>query len=403
MLPKEFSIIQDLVKCLSGIDLEVFRGKENVIQALHSHLSADILYAQLGRDLSSALDRLRPGCIYEICGLFQLQYILIWDPETDWYLAAGPCRSEKLSEPDIRSQLRELGISLRMGENVIHYLDHVPLVSYEIYHQLGVLLARCLDDTDAPVRYQRIRYDWNINNRHTLLFSDQYAELTQIRQVELRYENSAALTEAVKQGNLSLAYHFLREMSAEADAFTRNPDPLRNRKNLCIVLNTQLRYALEEVGVHPFLLDNVSGAIGMQIEKLQTVEEGYRLVSDTLRQYCELVQEQAYPGLSPFIHLTVTYIKSHLTENITVKETAKALLVNPDYLSHKFHQEMRISFIDFINRERTAQAAALLSRTALQIQQISSAVGYNNTSYFARQFARFYNMTPRDYRKSGAI
>ena len=76
-------------------------------------------------------------------------------------------------------------------------------------------------------------------------------------------------------------------------------------------------------------------------------------------------------------------------------------MVNANYLSDQFHKEMGMTFIDFVNRERTMQAASLLKHTNLQIQQIAAAVGYNNTSYFAKQFVRFCHMTPRSFRNSG--
>jgi AraC-like DNA-binding protein len=60
---------------------------------------------------------------------------------------------------------------------------------------------------------------------------------------------------------------------------------------------------------------------------------------------------------------------------------------------------MGMTFIDFVNKERTDQAASLLRHTNLQIQQISAAVGFNNTSYFAKQFLRFQGVSPSLYRR----
>ena len=88
-----------------------------------------------------------------------------------------------------------------------------------------------------------------------------------------------------------------------------------------------------------------------------------------------------------------------MADNLTVKDTANALTVNANYLSTLFHNEMGMTFIDFVNKERTNQAAALLKHTNLQIQQIASAVGYNNTSYFAKQFLRFQGVSPSHYRR----
>jgi two-component system response regulator YesN len=87
---------------------------------------------------------------------------------------------------------------------------------------------------------------------------------------------------------------------------------------------------------------------------------------------------------------------------LTVKEIADVLSVNADYLSHRFRQEMGLTCIAFLNLERVRQAAALLRNTELQIQQIALLVGYNNTSYFARQFKLHYRTTPLAYRSNAA-
>ena len=223
--------------------------------------------------------------------------------------------------------------------------------------------------------------------------------IDKIRKVELRYETSLALTEAVRQGNFSLALDALQHRSAGTDMAARNPNPLRNLQNQCIILNTQLRHALEGGGIHPYRLDVLSHDIGLQIERLHSVESAELFIVHILKQYCRLVQEQSFHGLSPLIHQTVIYIKDNLSANLTVRDTAKALSVHPDYLSHQFHKEMGMTFIEFLNQQRCAQARELLRHTNLQIKQISAMVGFNTISYFTKQFVRLYQQTPRDYRK----
>lgn len=224
-------------------------------------------------------------------------------------------------------------------------------------------------------------------------------DISQMRQVEQRYEYSAALTNAVQQGNLSLAMHLIGQYDPATNTSVRNANPLRNAQNYCIVLNTQLRHALEESGIHPYQVDRLSNEIGLEIEQLKSISQLPDFFSGVIRRYCRLVQEHAYPNLKPLTNLAVTYIKEHLADNLTVKDTAKTLTINANYLSSLFHKDMGMTFIDFVNKERTNQAAALLRHTNLQIQQIASTVGYNNTSYFAKQFVRFQGISPSHYRR----
>ena len=260
---------------------------------------------------------------------------------------------------------------------------------YRILRQIGELIGEHLSGyEDTPVESPLIRHN---------AFGGE--NISQMRQVEQRYEYSAALTYAIQQGNLSLAMHLLGNYNPGMQTTVRNTNPLRNAQNYCIVLNTQLRHALEETGIHPYQVDRLSNEIGLEIEQLKNISQLPQFFTSVVRRYCRLVQEHAYPNLRPLTNLAVTYIKEHLSDNLTVKDTAKALTVNANYLSTLFHKDMGMTFIDFVNQERTNQAAALLRHTNLQIQQIASTVGYNNTSYFAKQFVRFQGVNPSRYRR----
>ena len=54
--------------------------------------------------------------------------------------------------------------------------------------------------------------------------------------------------------------------------------------------------------------------------------------------------------------------------------------------------------MEIVHEKRLAQAAFLLSNTALKVSEVSLAVGYENTSYFHRLFSRSFGMSPRQYR-----
>lgn len=271
-----------------------------------------------------------------------------------------------------------------------------PVVStpeHHTLHQIGELLTQYLSGFgNTPAVSADIP-----PIRHTAFGGE---DIRQMRQVEQRYEYSAALTTAVQQGNLSLAMHLIGSYDPRSQTTIRNANPLRNAQNYCIVLNTQLRHALEKSGIHPYQVDRLSNEIGLEIEQLKNISQLPDFFSGVIRRYCRLVQEHAYPNLKPLTNLAVTYIKEHLADNLTVKDTAKALTVNANYLSTLFHKDMGMTFIDFVNKERTNQAAGLLCHTNLQIQQIASTVGYNNTSYFAKQFVRFQGVNPSQYRRN---
>jgi len=285
------------------------------------------------------------------------------------------------------------------AENSSHLLTSLPIVERHILHSTSELVIGYITGKQQTLKILHNEVSPSADTdfiHHTLPAND---NIVQMRQVELRYEYSAALTDAIQQGNISLATHLISQYDPNLQTTVRNTNPLRNAQNYCIVLNTQLRHALEKSGIHPYQVDKLSNEIGIEIEQLKSTAQLPEFFSSIIRRYCRLVQEHAFPNLKPLTNLAVTYIKEHLADNLTVKDTAKALTVNANYLSTLFHRDMGMTFIDFVNKERTRQAAALLRHTNLQIQQIASTVGYNNTSYFAKQFVRFQGVSPSSYRR----
>lgn len=400
----KLTLARELVSCLGGIEVRLVADEDHSFaQLLRETFYDAVIPSMMERSLGNYFEHLEPGQVYFLDGILDLSYILIRLPSRNKTLVAGPCRTGEFSESRIRGILHPYGLSGELTRQIISYCRWQSALTPEKIYQLGILLGRYVLDLPEPIAHQHITYHWNRDPQPVFQPPDPYADQSRIRRIEMRYEASAALTEAVKQGNLSLAMGMIRGMNPDNSAMIRNPDPLRNAQNMCIVMNTQLRHAMEEKKIHPYRLDSVSGEIGRKIETLKTLEEVGEYYGQIIRRYCELALEKNYSHLDALTRQAVVYIKHHLTDNLTVKGTADALLVNANYLSGKFHREMGMTFTDFVNQQRTEQAAALLRHTNMQIQQIAAAVGYNNTSYFARQFLRFHGSTPRDYRSAGLL
>ena len=314
----------------------------------------------------------------------------------------GPVLTQPYSRDDMIRSVKQYRFPMQTKNRYLQLGGNLPVIASHTLFRIVCLVAEYLTGNI-------LRQLEQINATHTeddfwvTAGNSQGVDIVQMRQIEQRYEYSAALTDAVLQGNLSLALHIIGQYAPKMQNPVRNTNPLRNAQNYCIVLNTQLRYALEKSGINQYRLDRLSHEIGLEIEHLKNMEQLPYFFDQVIRRYCLLVQENDYPHLKPLVNLAVAYIKGHLADNLTVKDTAAALTVNANYLSTLFKQEMGMPFIDFVNQERIKQAAALLKHTNLQIQQIASTVGYNNTGYFAKQFLRFYGMSPSHYRREGGL
>ena len=392
--------LRQILACTCGLQISSIPRTRNDIQKLFRDGIGDTVnlmiqnennFLQEVLNLPDKLDTIyeitTPGGVIFFCYILPSRFIIL-----------GPALTQTVTPEITLHQLRRYHLSPQAESAIMELYSAVPVIPTERIYRIAETSIHQLMGMDIPIKFTQTNTIYSLENMLRSSPAAPSPEIAQMRQIAQRYEFGNALIEAIKQGNSSLAFHIAGQYTPGTETTVRNQNPLRNAQNYCIVFNTQLRHAMEQCGIHPYRVDKLSNEIGLQIEQLTEISKLKDFFSDMIRRYCRLVQKHSYPNLSPLINLTVEYIKEHLSDNITVKETAKALTVNADYLSAQFHQHMGISFIDFVNRERIHQAAALLSNTNLQIQQIAQIIGYNNASYFAKQFARFMGSSPRQYR-----
>ena len=404
MIPDNFQLFRDVVNCTCGLRLfRIPATDQGTLELLNNSLFGIIKSISYPSMFLSVFRNMEAGHVYEVCLDPGIHYLVVCDELREFFLVLGGCKMKNVNNSSLDSFIRRTGMKKEAAEDVQALLRNLPVVDSGILHQLGTLLAEHVANIPTPVPYQYLDYRWDEAGHNNMVFEDHFDELFRMRQIEQRYEYSSAMTEAVKQGNLSLAYHFAQLLVKEGGELNRSPDSFRNAQNMCIILNTQLHNAMEEIGVHPYRLDRFFGNIALQIERFRKTEDVFRYMLEIVRRYTELSQEVSYGGLKQFSRLVVLYIKEHLSDSVSVREAAQALTVNSNYLSSQFHREVGVTFTEFVNRERVRQAAALLKHTNLQIQQIAASVGYNHTSYFAKQFLKYYGVTPRAYRQTDAV
>ena len=85
----------------------------------------------------------------------------------------------------------------------------------------------------------------------------------------------------------------------------------------------------------------------------------------------------------------------------TLTEAAQMLGLSPPYLSRVCRQRFGESFRALLMRERFTAACGLLTSTDMPIGDIIWRVGYENSSYFHKEFKRRFGVTPKEYRRSG--
>ena len=92
------------------------------------------------------------------------------------------------------------------------------------------------------------------------------------------------------------------------------------------------------------------------------------------------------------------YIDAHSREELSLPKVAKAVNMNPNYLSENFKQVTGINFVDYVAHARFRNACDLLRNSRLRISEIAFAVGFQSLSQFNRVFKRFSGKSPTQFR-----
>jgi two-component system, response regulator YesN len=100
------------------------------------------------------------------------------------------------------------------------------------------------------------------------------------------------------------------------------------------------------------------------------------------------------------IRKAIAYIDQHLKEELTLKDIAAHVHLNPSYFSVLFKEQANLNFSEYITRRRIQRAKELVISTNLPINEIAEEVGYKTSKYFIKIFKEIEGITPSIYRKT---
>ena len=95
----------------------------------------------------------------------------------------------------------------------------------------------------------------------------------------------------------------------------------------------------------------------------------------------------------------ISRMENNYRENWTVARLAKIAAMAPSTFLPVFREATGSSPIDYLLNLRLTKAAEMLLKDDCAISEVAANCGFRDSNYFSRQFRKFYNCSPRDYRK----
>ena len=341
--------------------------------------------------------------VYMMEDSFGCKYIYFLLPESKEMLVIGPYTDKMWTHAMIMEKVEEHMLSPRLVPQFDTYYQTIPRMSDNdsLFYMLETFVERLWGGSN---RYTTEVVETEGFNESVFPSQDKKEqqspeqEMWNMQVMEKRYDFENDLMQAVSRGQIHKAEMVLLSL-AELSFEKRIADPLRNVKNYGIIMNTLLRKAAEQGGVHPLYLDKMSSQFARKIEQLETVRDMGELVMDMARSYCRLVKKYTLQTYSSPVQKCIVCIDADLTQDLSLGNLAKLQNISAAYLSALFRKETGQTLTDFVNHKRIEQAKKLLIKTDLQIQTIAQHCGILDIHYFSRVFKKYTGQTPKEYRQ----
>jgi len=375
----------------SVIDLELYR-------MLNAHIESDCSVQKYFGDLE-------PNTMYKVTNEFKLCYLYFLipsSPEQSRILFIGPYLSLPLSSRDLLELGEKIGASPKSQRYLEEYYMSIPVISEgdRIMVMIATICERIWGSTAfaiVDVNRSYIHPESPISEpAHSESFDD---ILINMKAMEKRYEFENELIKAVSLGQIHKETLFSASFSDNLFE-KRVADPVRNAKNYGIIMNTLLRKAAENGGVHPIYLDKISSEFALKIEQISSLSDNSALMKEMFRSYCRLVRKHSLQKYSPVVQKTILMIDTDLSADLSLSTLAKHQGISSGYLSTIFKKETGKTVSEYIRDKRIRHATHLLSTTHLQVQTVALHCGIMDVQYFSKIFKKQTGKTPKEFRES---
>ena len=164
---------------------------------------------------------------------------------------------------------------------------------------------------------------------------------------------------------------------------------------------------LEEKEPHHLVIPSskspyVDGVFELLVEAMTKGDTDFYIIEATTSLLLYHLASSAAPSVGGSREMRLAeYVRTSYA-SATLTEAAELLGFSEPYLSRWCRRSFGVSFKEMLMEERFRAACELLEGTDMSVGEIITTVGYENSSYFHREFKKRLGATPSIYRRSKA-
>ena len=101
------------------------------------------------------------------------------------------------------------------------------------------------------------------------------------------------------------------------------------------------------------------------------------------------------------INQVISYIRNNLSKGLDISRLASDCCLSKGHFFRMFKEETGLTPTSYINNKIMERSEMLLVTTDMPIKNIAVELGYNDYSYFIREFKKFAGVPPQQFREQG--
>ncbi len=151
----------------------------------------------------------------------------------------------------------------------------------------------------------------------------------------------------------------------------------------------------------PSTVDELLRAIASQFNKQSLLKSWYASQCPQVESTPpepEVIESSIFPNVTA-LQEVFDFIEANFQRGITLCDVAEAVGYSAAYLTHRVAKQTGDTVNSWIVKRRMVEARVMLQETEHTIEQIATALGYQNACHFSRQFRQHNEIPPQTWRK----
>ena len=137
-----------------------------------------------------------------------------------------------------------------------------------------------------------------------------------------------------------------------------------------------------------------------EINSFDTTEKLSVWLSGVINRFIGYIFDLRDARHSVTLRKMIRYIKSNYNTKITLEEISEHVGMSKSYVSKIFNEGMGMSISAYVNKTRVEKSKRLLRDTELPIVEIANLTGFEDQSYFTKQFKAETGLSPKEFREN---